>query len=120
LSAYAYQEAVSLVPANLFLDGHSATGAIAGVSGGTITEILVSAGYTFGNTLTDSATFASSSFASLGLTPGTYTYTYTLPSDSLVVQIGPTTPVTTPEPTSFALLGAGLAGMIGIGWRPRS
>ena len=65
-------------------------------------EVSVPPGYTSGAPLADSATFDSETFTSLGLTPGTYLYTWGrgATADSLTINIG-----TVPEPASLALLG---------------
>lgn len=72
-------------------------------------EILVPLTYVSGTVLaTSTATWNNQTFSSLGLTPGTYTYTWgTGPdADSLTVQIGPAA-TTTPLPRA-AYLGTAL------------
>jgi hypothetical protein len=49
-------------------------------------RLVVPAGYTSGNQLSGSLTLSGATFGSLGLTPGTYVYTWA--SDSLTVNIG--------------------------------
>lgn len=53
-------------------------------------------GYVSGDSLSSTSVFESSTFATLGLTPGTYTWEWT--SDSFVLQIG-----TVPEPSASAV-----------------
>jgi hypothetical protein len=75
--------------------------------------IAVPSGYQSGTPLVDSATYLDANFATLGMTPGTYVYTWS--SDSFTVEIGPTA---VPEPASLALLGGSLLGLIGLlRWR---
>jgi hypothetical protein len=68
--------------------------------------IVVPINYQSGAPLVDSSTYLNASFGTLGLTPGTYVYTWS--SDSFTVQIGPAVP----EPASLALLGSGLLGLL--------
>ena len=71
-------------------------------------------------------TWAGATFASLGLTPGTYTWTWgeqtdaqiytnggNVHEDSLTLQIGPVLPITTPvpEPSTWAMMILGFAGV---------
>lgn len=49
-------------------------------------------------------------FASLGLTPGTYSIVDAVTAETITIQIGATT-IDVPEPGTPALLGAGLAAL---------
>ena len=95
---------------------NSGTGIYFGVngSGGTL---LVPQGYVSGDTLPlSTSTYLGQSFASLGLTPGTYTYH--VPHDTLTVEILPA--ATVPEPSTLALFGLlTLGGAVYCGWRRR-
>ena len=69
-------------------------------------NIQVPAGYVSGTPLAGSSTFDNTTIAGLGLTPGTYTYTWS--SDSLTVVVA-----SVPEPSSLAMAGmAAAAGLI--------
>jgi hypothetical protein len=87
-------------------------------SGGPI-SLVVPIGYVSGNSLTATNVFSSATFASLGVTPGTYQWTWgSGPSaDSLTLQIGPTA---VPEPVSLSLLAVGAAGVAVRRWRRRA
>jgi hypothetical protein len=76
----------------------------------------VPAGYTSGSIVSATDTYTGQTFASLGMTPGTYVWT--LPStDTFTLQIGPT--VTTAVPTPMAA-SAGLTLLAGLGlWKLR-
>ena len=67
-------------------------------------------GYVSG-ALSGTATYSAQTFASLGLTPGTYVWTWGTgaDADSLTLQIGPA--AAAPEPASLPLLAAGLTGL---------
>jgi hypothetical protein len=69
-------------------------------------DIDVPQGYVSGTSLSSSATFDSATLASLGVTPGTYTWTWDSGANSFVLEIPEFT--VTPEPGSFLLIGIGL------------
>jgi len=64
--------------------------------------LIVPIGYTSGATLSDTDVYSGVSLANLGLTPGTYVYSWGAgpTADSLTINIG-----TVPEPASLAMLG---------------
>jgi hypothetical protein len=80
-------------------------------------ELTVPSGYVSGTHLSATDTFTNSSFLSLGLTPGKYTWTWgTGPSaDALTVQIGPTAAVV-PEPSTAIGAAFGAVAFIAYGW----
>jgi hypothetical protein len=92
-----------------FTIASSGTGDEVGVNG-SIGNLFVPAGYVSGNPLSDTSTFNNTTLAGLGVTPGTYTYTWGsgANADSLVIEIGP---VAVPGP----IAGAGLPGLIFAG-----
>jgi hypothetical protein len=93
--------------------------ALVGIDG-EVPFLEVPSGYVSGNPLSDNATYDNQTFSSLGLTPGTYDFTWGTGAhaDSFTVQIGPAT-TATPEPASLTLLGSGAAGLAGFCWRRR-
>jgi hypothetical protein len=77
--------------------------------------IFVPMGYASGAPLSDTATYAGQSFATLGLTPGVYLYTFGsgTDADTFTVEVG--APV--PEPSTWAMMLVGFAGLSYAGWR---
>jgi hypothetical protein len=100
----------SFGPGSKFVPASSASGDVSGVIGAH-RIIVVPAGYVSGTFLSATDTCAGQSFSSVGLTPGTYTYTWS--SDSLTVLIS------VPEPPS--ILPVVFAAVLGLGyaWRRR-
>lgn len=84
--------------------GSSGSGDAFGFAG----DLAIPQTYVSGNLLTSSATWSSKSFASLGVTPGTYAWTWGSggTADSITLNIGQA-----PEPISLALFAAGLAAL---------
>jgi hypothetical protein len=74
-------------------------------------DILVPAGYVSGHPLSDTATYDNQTLSSLGVTPGTYTWTWGDP-DSFTADIGTVSPV--PEPTTLWLMASGMLGLAGL------
>jgi hypothetical protein len=80
-------------------------------------DIFLPTSYVSGHSLSDTATWNTQTFSSLGLTPGTYEWTWgTGANQNFTLQIGP---ASVPEPTSLTLLGIGAVGMMGYAWRRR-
>jgi hypothetical protein len=97
----------------------SGTGDIFGVQGNGQSSgsyIDVPAGYVSGSPLSGSMTYDNTTIASLGLTPGTYTYTWGSgpDADSLTVNIA-----SVPEPSSLIMAGAAALAGLGLWIRRR-
>ncbi len=83
-------------------------------------SILVPGGYVSNNPLSDTSTYLNQTFSSLGVTPGTYVWSWgTGPNQNFTLHIGllgapgPIPgPVSVTEPASALLLGAALAGLL--------
>jgi len=83
--------------------------------------IFVPEGYVSGSSLSDTSTWDGTTLAALGLTVGTYTYTWGTgaTADSLTLNIGPAAP-SVPEPGSLCLLATGGAALLFQRWRKRA
>jgi hypothetical protein len=93
---------------------NSGSGDIVGI-GGDIDTLAVPAGYTSGNPLSNTSTYDNATFASLGVTPGTYEWMWGLGTNqNFTLIIGGTS---VPEPSAIALLGTGLAGFFLVRFR---
>jgi hypothetical protein len=88
-----------------FEDSSSQSGDFFAVAGAA-QAILVSTTYTSGDLISGTATWTGATFSSLGLNPGTYTYTWGSgpTADSLTVQVGASS---VPEPATIWLLAMG-------------
>lgn len=87
----------------------SASGGVFGVVDHAIYLVLPE-GYTSGTPLDSSSTFDGSTFASMGLKPGSYVYTWD-DSSTLTINIG------VPEPSTWAMMLLGFAGLGFAGYR---
>ena len=76
-----------------------------GPSGG-VADLIVPFGYVSGTVLSDTSVYSGQTAASLGMTPGTYTWTWDGGADSLVLNV-------LPEPEAVGVLGAGMVGVLG-------
>lgn len=79
------------------------------------TRLFLPSSFLSGGSLSASDTWNNTTFFGLGLTAGTYTYTWS--SDSIVVQIGPGAGAV-PEPSTYAAM-AGVAALGAAGWMKR-
>jgi hypothetical protein len=76
----------------------------------------VPAGYVSGNALSDTSTYSGQTFSSLGVTPGTYKWTWGSGANqnfTLVIGGGSTVP----EPSTWAMMLIGFAGLGFVGYR---
>jgi hypothetical protein len=93
----------------------ASSGGFVGISG-IDSELFVPAGYTSGTLLNNVDTYDDATLASLGLSPGTYVWTWGGPTDppdqSFTLDIG-----TTPLPAAVPLFATGLAALGFFGWR---
>ena len=99
-----------------FFGPFPSSGDIVGIAG--TSSLAVPSNYTSGDPLMDTSTYNNQTFSSLGVTPGTYVWTWGTGAhaDSFTLQIGP---ATVPEPASLTLLGIGIASIAGYAWRRR-
>jgi hypothetical protein len=73
-------------------------------------QLFVPTGYSSGAALSDSAIYDGATFASLGITPGTYVWSWDNGADTFTL-------TTTPLPAAFPLFATGLGGLGLLGWR---
>jgi hypothetical protein len=94
----------------------SGSGDAVGISG-SVEDLFVPVGYVSDSPLSGTSTF-NGTFSSLGATPGTYKWTWgSGPNQNFTLQVGPV--VVTPEPSTWAMMLLGFAGLGLAGWRHR-
>jgi hypothetical protein len=87
----------------------SGSGDLVGMDGSS-RNLLVPSGYVSNTPLSDISTYTGETFLSLGVTPGTYEWSWgTGPNQNFTLIVG--TPVPIPEPASAALLATAFAGL---------
>ena len=86
-------------------------------AGGSAGTMYVAPGYVSEAALDGTATYAAATFAGLGLTPGTYEWTWGsgASADSLTLNVG-----AVPIPAAAWLFGSGLLGLIGVARRKKA
>lgn len=94
----------------------STSGAVLGIGSdgnGVFNSLYLPNGYVSGTSVSDVTTFAGTTFAGLGVTPGTYVWTWGSGAnlDNFTLQIGP---IAVPEPSSVILLGSGLLSLAAL------
>ena len=95
---------------NTFMLASSGSGDMVGVQGGGNSQFYVPAGYVSGSPLSDTSTYNNQTFASLGVTPGVYEWTWgTGANQNFTLDIGVTPAV--PEPSTWAMMLIGFAGL---------
>ncbi len=99
-------------------DASSGSGDFVGIFGSDtfvgVPVLIVPNPYASGTALSDSSAYDSQTFASLGVTPGTYTWTWGSGANtgSFVLKIGVPTVVPEPGTESLMVIGVGLLGLI--------
>ena len=98
-----------------FISASSGSGDIVALLGGG-TLVDVPSNYVSGSALSDTSTYANQSFSSLGVTPGTYEWTWgTGTNQNFTLVIGSAVP----EPSTWAMLLLGFAGIGAFSYRKR-
>jgi hypothetical protein len=93
----------------------SGSGDLVGISARFCHCIFLPFGYVSGHALSDTSTYDNATFASLGMTPGTHEWTWGTGAhaDSFTLN------AVIPEPSTWALMALGFAGLGFAGWRSR-
>jgi PEP-CTERM motif len=92
--------------------------------GADLPDFLVPVGYVSGDPLSDGAVFDNATLASLGITPGTYVWTWGFgeDADSFTLDIVAPPPALpgAPEPSTWAMMLIGFLGLAGVALRGRA
>jgi hypothetical protein len=94
--------------AGVFTSPNSSSGDAVGVVG-EFGELIVPGDYVSGDVLSETSTYLSATFASLGMTPGTYIYSWGSGdhADTFTIEIG----AATPEASTWAMMLLGFGGL---------
>jgi PEP-CTERM motif len=101
-----------------FIDPSSGTGDLVGIADLPFL-VVVPRDYVSESSLSDTSTYSGETFSSLGVTPGTYEWTWGTGADQNLTLIIGDDSVKVPEPPSLALFGVAVAGLL-VRARPRS
>jgi hypothetical protein len=97
-----------------FIFASSGSGDLVGISGSS-SLLLVPSGYTSGTSLSDTATYLSQTFSSLGVTPGTYEWMWgSGANQNFTLVIGA---AAIAEPSTWAMMLLGFAGLGFMGYQ---
>ena len=83
--------------------------------------LRVPEGYLSGSALSETSTYLNATFASLRMTPGEYVYSWGSGehADTFTINIVASPPPAVPEPSTWAMMLIGFAGLGLAGWRHR-
>ena len=90
--------------------GYVASGNDLGETNGTVLNLPT--GYISGSSLSNSSTWLNTTIAGLGITPGTYNWTWGSGATADFLRLTTTASAATPEPASFTLLALGSLGAL--------
>jgi hypothetical protein len=96
-----------------YFNASTNSGDVVGVAG-VDDALFLATDYVSGASLSDTSTYSGQTLSSLGVTDGTYTWTWGTgaAADSFTLNVGVAPPTSdVPEPTTLAVLGAGLVGL---------
>jgi hypothetical protein len=109
----------SIGPGSITEQATAVSGPEVGIWGSSRT-LFVPEGYVSGTSLTSGATWDNTTISGLGLTPGTYTWTWGSEVGPDYLKVVIPAPSAVPEPSTLALLGMATASFAGhFGWRRR-
>jgi hypothetical protein len=100
----------------LFTEASSGSGDLVGITtiASSVGQLDVPSGYVSDTPLSDTSTYSGATLAGLGVTPGTYEWTWgSGANQNFTLRIGPAVP----EPATWAMMALGFAGLGFLGYR---
>ena len=109
----AFSGPATIGPGTAFTTADSRTGDYTGINWN-FPALFLPSGYVSGQPIAGTATYAAATFATLGITPGSYQWTWGsgATADSLTLNVG-----AVPIPAAAWLFGSGLLGLVGVARR---